>query len=85
MLSSVLRSKTAVQVNIEIVRAFVKLRQMLTENSSLAMRIDSLEKRYDENFKAVFDAIRKLMSPEKPSGRPIGFIWNNDDSDGDYS
>lgn len=73
MLSSVLRSKRAVQVNIEIMRAFVRLRQMLSANKDLERRLVALEKKYDEQFRVVFDAIRSLMaSPEKPSKR-IGF------------
>lgn len=78
MLSSVLRSKQAVQVNIEIMRAFVRLRRVLSENTELADKLNQLEKRYDEQFKIVFDAIRELMKPEASSKRPIGFIWNNE-------
>ncbi len=63
MLSSVLRSKRAVQVNILIMRAFVSMRQMLSEHKDLAKRIDNLEKRYDKQFALVFDAIRRLMEP----------------------
>jgi hypothetical protein len=74
MLSSVLHSERAVQVNIEIMRAFVRLRQMLTSHTDLARRLDALEKRYDVQFKAVFDAIRELMSPTVPRRRrAIGF------------
>ncbi len=73
MLSSVLRSKRAVQVNIEIMRAFVRLRQMLASNVELARKLDALEKKYDTQFKAVFDAIRQLMTPPEPKRRPIGF------------
>ncbi len=73
MLSSVLRSKRAVQVNIEIMRAFVRIRQMLSANKDLERRFDALEERYDEQFKVVFDAIRALMEqPEKPR-KKIGF------------
>lgn len=78
MLSSVLRSKTAVMVNIEIMRAFVRLRQFLAENAELTARLDKLEQRYDEQFKIVFDAIRELMKPEVSPGRSIGFIWNEE-------
>ena len=81
MLSSVLRSKQAVQVNIEIMRAFVRLRQMLAENSELTARLEQLEQRYDEQFKVVFDAIRELMKPEEPSKRPIGYIWDKGDQE----
>ncbi len=73
MLSSVLRSERAVQVNIAVVRAFVKLREMLSTHKDLARKLDELEQRYDAQFKVVFDAIRQLMSqPEKPK-RQIGF------------
>ena len=73
MLSSVLRSLRAIQVNIEIVRTFVRLRQMLASNAELARRLDDLEKKYDAQFKVVFDAIRQLMAPPEPKRRPIGF------------
>jgi hypothetical protein len=73
MLSSVLRSKRAISVNIEIMRAFVKLRQLLASNSTLARRLDELESKYDLQFKAVFDAIRQLMTPLVPDRKPIGF------------
>ena len=62
MLSSVLRSKRAITVNIEIMRAFVKLRQMLASNTELARRLDELESKYDKQFKIVFVAIRQLMA-----------------------
>ena len=74
MLSSVLRSETAVRVNIEIMRAFVQLRQMLSSHADLARKLATLEKKYDAQFKAVFDAIRELMTPEPPATkRRIGF------------
>jgi hypothetical protein len=76
MLSSVLRSPRAVRVNIEIMRAFVRLRQMLLSNMDLARKFDALEKKYDVQFKVVFDAIRQLMTPPTPpvkSKRRIGF------------
>jgi len=73
MLSSVLRSKRAVQVNIEIMRAFVRLREMIASNKELAKRLDELEKRYDSQFKVVFDAIRELMTPPPAPHRRIGF------------
>ena len=73
MLSGVLRSTRAVQVNIEIMRAFVRLRQMLASNVELARRLDDLEKKYDAQFKSVFDAIRALMAPAKQPRRRIGF------------
>jgi hypothetical protein len=74
MLSSVLRSPRAIQVNIAIMRAFVKLRQLLSSNAALARKLADLEKRYDAQFKVVFDAIRRLMAPEaRPYRRRIGF------------
>jgi hypothetical protein len=74
MLSSVLRSARAIQVNVEIMRAFVRLRQMLTGNVELARKLAALEKKYDSQFKVVFDAIRALMKPpEAKKKRPIGF------------
>jgi hypothetical protein len=74
MLSTVLRSKKAVRVNIEIMRAFVKLRAFISSNQELARKLAELEQRYDRQFKVVFDAIRELMSPaEPPKRRRIGF------------
>lgn len=74
MLSSVLRSERAVQVNIAIVRAFVKLRQLLSTHVELARKLKALEAKYDEQFKVVFDAIHALMSDDVPShGREIGY------------
>ena len=73
MLSSVLKSERAVQVNIEIMRAFVNLRRMLASNVELAGKLKELESKYDRQFKVVFDAIRRLMSPPPPARKPIGF------------
>jgi hypothetical protein len=73
MLSSVLRSPRAVQVNIEIMRAFVRLRRMLGANEELARKLDALEHKYDSQFRAVFQAIRELMTPSRPPRRTIGF------------
>lgn len=73
MLSSVLNSPRAVQVNIEIMRAFVRLRRMLASHAELARKLDALERKYDTQFKVVFDAIRQLMTPPEPKRRPIGF------------
>ena len=73
MLSSVLNSERAVQVNIAIMRAFVKLREMIASNKDLARRLDDIEKKYDSQFKVVFDAIRQLMTPPEPKKRKIGF------------
>jgi hypothetical protein len=60
-------------VNIEIMRAFVRLRKMLASNAELARKLNALEKKYDAQFKVVFDAIRQLMVPPEPKRRPIGF------------
>jgi len=78
MLSSVLRSERAVQVNIEIMRTFVRLREMLAGHVELAQKLTALERKYDTRFKVVFDAIRELMKPPEPSKkRPIGFAsWD---------
>lgn len=74
MLSSILNSPRAVQVNIEIMRTFVKLREMLASNSELSRKLDLLEQKYDRQFRIVFDAIRDLMAPSSsPSPKPIGF------------
>jgi hypothetical protein len=73
MLSSVLRSPRAVQVNIAIMRTFVRLREMLLSNAELARKLNQLEKKYDAQFRIVFDAIRELMVPPQPPKRRIGF------------
>jgi phage regulator Rha-like protein len=73
MLSSVLNSHRAVQVNIQIMRAFVELRQMLASNAELSRRLDELESKYDRQFKVVFDAIRQLTSPSPSNRKQIGF------------
>ncbi|MCK4504728.1 MAG: ORF6N domain-containing protein [Candidatus Aegiribacteria sp.] len=74
MLSSVLRSPSAVQVNIEIMRAFVRLRRMLESHTELARKLKALEHKYDQQFKVVFDAIRQIMNPDPPpKRRQIGF------------
>jgi len=74
MLSSVLRSKRAIAVNIQIMRTFVKLKRMISDNEELAKRLDELESKYDKQFNVVFDAIRQLMAPPPaPPKRKIGF------------
>jgi len=73
MLSSVLNSERAVQVNIEIMRAFIRLRQMLLSNAELSRRLGNLESKYDRQFKVVFDANRKLMASPVRDGKEIGF------------
>lgn len=73
MLSSVLRSPRAVRVNVEIMRAFVRLREMLSTHANLARKLAALEKKYDAQFRVVFDAIRDLMAPPNTPRRTIGF------------
>ena len=74
MLSSVLKSKRAVQVNIEIMRAFVQIRQLLASHTELASKLLEMEKKYDEQFKIVFEAIRQLMTPPAKPRKKIGFV-----------
>jgi ORF6N domain-containing protein len=78
MLSSVLRSKRAIKVNIEIMRAFAKLRQLLASNKELARRLDGIESKYDKQFKLVFDAIRQLIARPVRAGKEIGFVRDRD-------
>jgi hypothetical protein len=78
MLSTVLRSKRAIAVNIEIMRAFVKLRQLLASNTELARRLDALESKYDKQFKIVFDAIRQLIATPVRGRKEIGFVRDRD-------
>jgi hypothetical protein len=73
MLSSVLHSERAIQVNVEIMRAFVRLRQMLSAHKDLERKLHALEMKYDKQFKIVFDAIRALMAPTQKPKRKIGF------------
>ena len=73
MLSSVLRSRRAVHINIEIVRAFVHLRRWLVANRELGERLEALERKYDGQFKAVFHALDELAAPPSPPRKPIGF------------
>ena len=73
MLANVLNSERAAQTSVQVVRAFVQLRQMLTSNAELARKLDAMEKKYDARFRIVFQAIRQLMSPPEPKRREIGF------------
>ena len=73
MLSSVLRSQRAVEVNIAIMRTFVQLRRLMDSNATLARKIESLEKKYDEKFATVFAAIKQLIIPPTPATKRIGF------------
>ena len=79
MLANVLNSERAAQTSVQVVRAFVRLRQMLASNAKLARKLEALEKKYDTQFKVVFDAIRQLMSPPARPKREIGFHVKYDD------
>jgi len=78
MLSSVLHSPRAVLVNIEIMRTFVRLRKILASHTDLAEKLESLEEKYDEQFRVVFDAIRQLMSSDEVEKESIGFKVKED-------
>jgi len=73
MLSSVLRSSRAIEVNVEIMRTFVRLRRMLAVHDDVARKLDALERKYDGQFRVVFEAIRELMAPSPRARRAIGF------------
>ena len=73
MAANVLNSPGAIQASVEVVRTFVKLRQMLASNAELARRLDELESKYDRQFKVVFAAIRQLMTPSTRNRKKIGF------------
>ncbi len=73
MAATILNSPIAVQTSIQVVRTFVRLRQMLASNAELSRKLNALEKKYDAQFKMVFDAIRRLMTPPEPKRRQIGF------------
>jgi hypothetical protein len=79
MLANVLNSERAAQTSVQVVRAFVRLRQMLASNAELARKLEALERKYDRQFKVVFDAIRRLMSPAETNRREIGFHVKPDD------
>ena len=80
MLSSVLTSNRAVQVNVEIMRAFVRMRDLVGHNREMTRRLNDLESKYDRQFKVVFDAIRELMMPPQPAPkRRIGFVSTDED------
>jgi len=74
MVATILNSPIAVKTSIQVVRAFVRLREMIASHKGLAKRLDELEKKYDAQFKVVFDAIRQLMTPPEPKRRRIGFL-----------
>jgi len=73
MAANVLNSERAVQASVTVVRAFVRLRQILATNAELARKLEELEKKYDAQFKVVFNAIRQLMTPPEPKRKQIGF------------
>ena len=73
MLSSVLRSSRAVQVNVAIMRTFVRIREMLATHEELRRKIDAMEKRYDARFHAFIDTIRQMLATPLPAKKPIGF------------
>lgn len=79
MLSSVLNSKRAIQVNIAIMRAFVRIRQLLASNEELARKVHEMERKYDRHFAVVFEAIRELAAPPEGPRRRIGFGSEGDD------
>ena len=78
MLSSVLNSERAIQVNIAIIRAFTRLREIMLTHKELREKIEAMEKKYDSQFKSIFDAIRQLIEPPIPKKEPIGFRSNKD-------
>jgi len=78
MLASVLNSPTAVKASIQVVRAFIRLREILATHRDLAKKMEELEKKYDKQFRVVFDAIRELMDPPRPKRKPIGFKVGKD-------
>jgi hypothetical protein len=75
MLSGVLKSDTAIEVNIGIMRAFVQMRQLMSETSDMRLSIDSLRAEYDEKFEIVFQALDRILAMETSKSNPIGFIW----------
>ena len=79
MLANVLNSERAAQTSVMVVRAFVRLRQLVATNAELARKLEALENKYDAQFKVVFDAIRQLMSPPANPKREIGFHVKYDD------
>lgn len=74
MLSSVLRSKQAVHVNIEIMRAFVRLRELMATHADLARKLARMERKYDDQFRVVFEVIEQLLAPPKVRRKKIGFL-----------
>ena len=79
MLANVLNSPVAIRASIQVVRAFIRLREILATHKELARKLDEMEKKYDTQFKVVFEAIRKLMTPPREARRPIGFDASNEE------
>ena len=79
MLANVLNSERAAKTSVIVVRAFVRLRQLLSSNAELARKLEAMEKKYDAQFKVVFDAIRQLMSPPETKLKEIGFHVKHED------
>ncbi len=77
MAANVLSSQRAISASVQVVRAFIQLRRMLASNADLARKLEALEKKYDRQFKVVFDAIRQLMVPPPAHLRPIGFTTSS--------
>jgi len=73
MAANILNSQRAIHASVQVVRAFIELRQVLTSSAEFARKLEQLEKKYDQQFKVVFDAIRQLMIPPPPKSKPIGF------------
>lgn len=78
MLAGVLKSETAIQVNIGIMRAFVQMRQLLTETSDIKLSIDSMRYEYDEKFEIVFQVLDRILAMEPNKSKPIGFIISDE-------
>lgn len=78
MAAGLINTPIAIEVSIFVVRAFVRLRHLMATHDDLARKLDTLEKKYDIQFSAVFDAIRQLMEPPKPKKKPVGFHWDED-------
>jgi len=78
MVASLLNTPIAIEVSIFVVRAFIRLREIYESHADLARKLDALEKKYDAQFSAVFDAIRQLMAPPKPKKNQIGFHWEKE-------
>lgn len=77
MLANILKSKTAVEASIQVVRAFIRLRELAISHADLSRRVDQMEAKYDARFKIVFDAFRKLITPPEKERRKIGFILSS--------